>query len=402
MARSFSNSKIGTYSTCPRQYKFQYIERAAVEKPVGVEAFLGAAVHHALEKLYILKMNGKLQTREEMLSNYNEYWEGPDKETIKVTRENLGVEDYIKVGTEALTKYYDKYQPFDDGDTVALEKNISFPLDPNNRFTINGKIDRICLRNDGVVEIIDYKTKAFLPAQQALDDDEQMALYQLGVMHAWPDFKKIELKQIFLRQGAEMKTVMDPEKLEEIRYRVFQKILEIERATQDDNFPPRESAICDWCVYYELCPAKRHGLALDDEIEVEFDARYGEKLAQDYLMVNEKKKKLEAELKALKEDIIKYTDEYDVTNLKAERGSITLHKQEFKTFPGVTDSDEEYLKITMLARDAGLDECFKLDQNILYKEFFAKEKLPSELADKLAKYVISKKRYTVRPYYKGR
>jgi len=169
MARSFSNSKIGTYSTCPRQYKFQYIERAAVEKPVGVEAFLGAAVHHALEKLYILKMNGKLQTREEMLSNYNEYWEGPDKETIKVTRENLGVEDYIKVGTEALTKYYDKYQPFDDGDTVALEKNISFPLDPNNRFTINGKIDRICLRNDGVVEIIDYKTKAFLPAQQALD-----------------------------------------------------------------------------------------------------------------------------------------------------------------------------------------------------------------------------------------
>jgi len=402
MARAYSNSRIGTYNTCPRQYKFQYIEKAAVEKPVGVEAFLGAAVHQALEKLYTLKMNGKMQSREEMLKGYHEYWEGPDKESIKVTRDNLGVEDYIKVGLEALTKYYEKYQPFDDGRTLALEKSISFPLDPNNRFGINGKIDRITLREDGVVEIIDYKTKAFLPTQQVLDNDEQMGLYQLGVSHLWPDFEKIELKQIFPRQGTEMKTVMSEEKLEEIRYRVYQKILEIEQAVLDDNFPPRESSICDWCVYYELCPAKRHRLALEDEIDVAFDPEFGEKLAQEYLAVNEKKKKLESDLKALKNDIIKYCNEFDVTNLLAPQGSLTLHTADLKTFPGKTDSEEQYLQISMMARDSGLDECFKLDQNILYKEFFRRERLPSDLAEKLKQYVISKKRYTIRPYYKGR
>jgi hypothetical protein len=52
MARSFSNSKIGTFETCPRQYKFEYIEKASVEKPIGVELFLGNAVHRVLEKLY--------------------------------------------------------------------------------------------------------------------------------------------------------------------------------------------------------------------------------------------------------------------------------------------------------------------------------------------------------------
>jgi len=402
MARAYSNSKIGTYNTCPRQYKFQHIERATVEKPVGVEAFLGSAVHQALEKLYTLKLNGKIQALEDVLRGYHEYWEGPDKESIKVTRENLGVEDYIKVGVKALERYYDKYKPFEDTRTLALEKNISFPLDPNGRFTINGKIDRIGIREDGVVEIIDYKTKALLPTQQFLDDDEQMGLYQMGVRHLWPDFGKIELKQIFLRQMTEMMTVMDDEKLEEIRYRVYQKILEIEQAVEDDNFPPRESSICDWCVYHELCPAKRHRLALEDEVDVEFDPGQGKDLAEQYLTVNEKKKRLESELKALKEDIIRYCDEYDVTNLSASRGSITLSKKDVQTFPGKTDNDKHYLEITMLARDAGLDECFKLDQNILFKEYYAARKLPPDLAERLREYVIKKKRYTVRPYYKGK
>ena len=401
MARSYSNSKIGTFDTCPRQYKFQYIEKAAVEKPVSVEAFLGAAVHHALEKLYTLKMNGRVQTLEELLASYSEYWEGPDKEAIKVTREHLGVEDYIKVGVDALTRYHEKYRPFDDGDTLALEKNISFPLDPGNRFSINGKIDRISIRKDGVVEIIDYKTKSFLPTQQLLNDDEQMGLYQMGVRHLWPDFRQIELKQIFLRQGTEMKTVMDEDKLEEIRYRVFQKILEIEQAAVEDNFPPRESAICDWCVYYELCPAKRHRLALDDEITVEFDAEQGKTLAEEYLAVNEEKKRLESKLKALKEDLVRYCTEYDVTNLAASRGSITWSSQDSKSFPTKTDDEEAYLEISMYARNAGLDECFKLDSGVLYKDFYAKEKLPPDLADKLSKYLVSKRRDTIRTYYKG-
>ncbi len=401
MARSYSNSRIGTFNTCPRQYKFQYIEKAAVEKPVSVEAFLGAAVHHSLEKLYTMKMNGRVQTLEELLASYNEYWEGPDKESIKVTRENLGVEDYIKVGTEALTKYYEKYKPFDDGDTLALEKNISFPLDPAGRFSISGKIDRISIRKDGVVEIVDYKTKAFLPTQQLLNDDEQMGLYQMGVRYLWPDFERIELKQIFLRQGTEMKTVMDEDKLEEIRYRVFQKILEIELAVIEDNFPPRESAICDWCVYFELCPAKRHRLAIEDEIAVEFDAEQGRRLAEEYLVINDEKKKLESKLKALKEDIVRYCTNYDVSNLAAPRGSITISSQETQAFPGKTDDEEAYLEISMYIRNAGLDECFKLDQNILYKDFYVREKLPHDLAEKLSKYLVKKRRDTIRTYYKG-
>ena len=401
MARSYSNSRIGTFRTCPRQFKFLYIEKASVEKPVSVEAFLGDAVHRTLEKLYTLKLNGRVQPLEEMLKFYHDYWEGPDRDKIKVTREYLGIDDYIKVGAESLTRYHEKYSPFDDGDVLALEKNINFPLDPAGLYTISGIIDRISLRSDGVVEIVDYKTKAFLPTQKSLDDDDQMGLYQMGVRYLWPDFRRIELKQIFLRQGTEMKAVMDDEKLEEIRYRTYQRILEIEQATKADDFPPHESAICDWCIYFELCPAKRHKLALEGEIEAEFDATRGKDLAQEYLELNAKKKELESKLDVLKEEIVRYCEKSEVTNIAAPKGSLIIQSSQSDAFPTKTDNSDDYLAISQLTREAGLEECFKLDQNALYKEFYAKEKLPKELAEKLRKYLIKKRRDTIKTYYKG-
>ncbi len=400
MARSFSNSKIGTFNTCPRQYKFEYIEKASVEKPVGVELFLGNAVHRVLEKLYTLKRNGRIQTPDEMLKFYNECWEGPDIEKIKVTRDGLGVDDYIKVGSEALKKYYDMMHPFDEGEVIALEKNINFPLDPGGRFSISGRIDRISRNNNGLVEIIDYKTKTSLPSQHVFDNDEQMGLYQLGVMYSWPDFKDIRLKQFFLRQGVTMTTTMDNNRLEEIRYRTYQKILEIEKAQAEDYFPPKEGAICDWCVYFELCPAERHKLTLDEKIDIEFDARMGHDLAGKYLKLNSEKKILESELNALKQDIVRYCEEEDITNIMADTGSITLSVRESEAFPTKSGDEEAFLAISQLAREAGLEESFKLDERALYKEFYARERLPGDLKEKLKKYLIKKRQEILKTYYK--
>lgn len=400
MARSYSNSKIGTFNTCPRQYKFEYIEKASVEKPVGVELFLGNAVHRVLEKLYTLKRNGRIQTLDEMLKFYNECWEGPDIDKIKVTRDNLGVDDYIKVGSEALKRYYEMLHPFDDGEIIALEKNINFPLDPGGRFAIRGRIDRISRYENGLVEIIDYKTKTSLPSQQAFDNDDQMGLYQIGVTHAWPDFKDIKLKQFFLRQGVTMATTMDSDRLEEIRYRTYQKILEIEQAQANDDFPPKEGPICDWCIYYQLCPAKRHKLTLDKEIDIEFDAKMGRDLAGKYLNLNNEKRVLESELKALKQDIVRYCEETDVTNIVAEAGSIKLTVRESEAFPSKSGNEEAFLAISQLAREAGLDESFKLDERVLYKEFYSKERLPGDFKEKLKKYLIKKRQEILKTYYK--
>ncbi|MFH2035515.1 MAG: PD-(D/E)XK nuclease family protein, partial [Candidatus Zixiibacteriota bacterium] len=95
MPKTYSYSQINGFETCPRKYKFQYIEKAEVAKPVSVELFLGSSIHKALENIYQLKIDGITAKLENLLKDYHEYWDGPDREHIKVTREHMSVEDYI-------------------------------------------------------------------------------------------------------------------------------------------------------------------------------------------------------------------------------------------------------------------------------------------------------------------
>jgi putative RecB family exonuclease len=392
MPQRYSFSQINGYKNCPRKYKFQYIERAEVEKPVSVELFLGSAVHKSLEQIYKLKMSGIVLKLDQLLKDYHLIWEGPDRDHIKVTREHLGIDDFINSGEEILKKYYETYSPFDQDDSLALERNISFPLDQNGRFTISSKIDRICKRkSDNAIEIIDYKTDKTLPPQQALDNDEQLALYQMGVKHIWPDFENIELKKIFLNHGIEMKTIMDDDKLEEIRIRTFHKILEIEQAKRKDDFPTKETALCDWCVYYELCPAKRHQLAIEGEIIDDFDAKKAVELAEKYLELNRKQKLIKSEMDALKQDIAGYCEREDLTKVKTDHGDVKVSIAEKEELPSKTKDEDAYVQMTILSRDAELDECFKLDQRVLYKDFLMKDRLPDDLAAKLREFLITNK-----------
>jgi RecB family exonuclease len=400
MPQYYSYSRINTFEACPRQYKFIYIEKAAVEKPVSVELFLGHAVHRTLEKLYRYKVNGRVQPEEEMLRDYHQFWEGPDRDKIKVTRENMAVDDYIKVGESALGKYYDMYQPFDEGEIIGLEKNINFPIDSKERFIIRAKLDKIVKRPDDIIEIVDYKTDSALPSQQRLDENFQMGLYQMAVRYIWPQFENITLKQVFLRHGVAMETTMPEDRIDSIRYVINQKILEIDHARIEDDFPPKESHLCDYCVYYELCPAKRHRLALEGDIEEEFDPADAKKLADRYLELYEEKKKIESEMGALKEDIVKFCEQTDLTRLDSDRGNVRVTLKEIEEFPSKSRDEKSFTELTMLARDARLDECFKLDQNVLYKEFFRTEKLPPDLMEKMRVYLRRRMQSVLRTSFK--
>ncbi len=391
MARKYSHSGIGTYNNCPRQYKFAYIERVTVEKKLTADLLLGSTVHKALETLYKTRLNGRVMPLDELLDFYNKQWDESDKERIVVIRESDSIEDFIETGREGLRKFYDKYAPFDDGQTLVVEQFVDFPLDPNGRFNIRGRLDRLAQRNDGSVEVIDYKTQAMLPTQRDLDNDPQMALYLIAVRYLWPDFKQVRARQIFIRHGVEMAANIDDDRLEEIRYALYQKILEIEDAAKNDNFPPNESNLCNWCDFYGLCPAKRHKLALEGNQDEQFDEKVGERLAEKYVTLDKEIKTRSAELKALKEDVVRFCDEADLTKLSSKAGELNVRFFEAEEFPSKTANADAYLNISMLARDAGLDEAFKLDQNVLYKEFYRAEKLPPDLRDKLSVFLIKKR-----------
>ena len=67
---TYSHSKIGCYETCPRKYKFKYVEKIRSEDFESVEGFLGNRVHETLEHLYRCIQSGQLLTEEELLKHY--------------------------------------------------------------------------------------------------------------------------------------------------------------------------------------------------------------------------------------------------------------------------------------------------------------------------------------------
>jgi RecB family exonuclease len=102
MMRIHSHSSLGSFENCPRQYWYQYIGKPDVEKVDTIEAFLGTCVHETLEKLYGLRLRGRVLSEEETLERFESIWEKGWSDTIRIVNEELMAEDYKRTGRDAL------------------------------------------------------------------------------------------------------------------------------------------------------------------------------------------------------------------------------------------------------------------------------------------------------------
>jgi putative RecB family exonuclease len=116
---------------------------------------------------------------------------------------------------------------------------------------MQGIIDRISRASDGAIEIHDYKTGARVPSQRNLDEDRQLALYQLGLSRHYGEDTEYRLVWHYVARNRTCVSTRSPEALETLRARTIARIDEIESATE---FPARKISLCGWCEYKERCP----------------------------------------------------------------------------------------------------------------------------------------------------
>lgn len=393
MAETFSYSKLDQYRTCPRQYKFKYVERVSVRKEETVEAKVGQILHSQLRWLYDLVWQGKIPTREDTLIGYDEQWQKAAVSSLIVGSHHMTAEEYIKEGRVMLGKYYDENHPFDDGDTLALEKGLRFTLDVERDISLRGKIDRLARLDDGTVEITDYKTSKRMHTQPDLERDLQLSLYTLAVRSNWPDFTKVSVRLVYLRQGVTLRATITPETLEEKHHETLQLIREIHLAKKRDDFPTKEGPLCNWCAYKEICPARRHLLTLEDEVAVDDDALRAQGIAERFLELTKQTRADKSELDSLKIEMFEIAERMGVTALEGKQGRIKLTDRESGKFPARTKDKEAFLAVTALVKDVGIDlfESYAdLNLTSLYKALESEE-LPTELREHLQEYVVNER-----------
>ncbi len=250
----YSHSRLSSFEKCPLQYKFRYIDRIKTAT-IGIEAFMGIRVHEVLEKLYRDLMMSKQPSLDEMVALYQEKWREEFSEKVTIVKTEYTPDHYRQVGERCVVGYYQRYEPFDQATTVGLEERVALGLDPDNRYQLQGYVDRLSRAGPGVYEIHDYKTSSSLPSDVDLRRDRQLTIYQMAVQRRFPDAREVRLIWHYLAFDQELTSSRTPAEIEDQRRKTIGLIDSIEKTTA---FPPRESPLCRWCEYRPICPVQKH------------------------------------------------------------------------------------------------------------------------------------------------
>lgn len=347
----YSHSRLETFESCRLKFKFQYIDKVDIPKRDSIEAFLGSRVHDALEELYRNKLMGKLWSKDEFLRYYNSVWEKEKHDEIFIVKKQYSLQDYYQQGVEALTKYWAHYYPFDQEKTIALEQRIYLSLDDGDRYRLQGFIDRISKTPEGVWQIRDYKTKRKLPTREEADKDRQLALYQIGIQKMWDTTEKVELIWHYLLFDEEVKSVRDKSDLEKLKIDTIHIIQEVEAAVKSDDFPFHESALCDWCDFFDICPAKKHLAQILPLPPKEFKQDEGVVLADRYSELHAKryelKKQVEAleeEMEQIEEEIFRFAKQFGMSRIYGSSRSLNVKIEDTFRLPTNSNKTERPLR----------------------------------------------------------
>jgi RecB family exonuclease len=403
MVNRFSYSSLDSYLQCPRKFRFRYIEKPKLPDIVPAQTYLGTAVHRVLHDLHTHGNDGVLIPLEDALKIYHAEWEKVDPKLFAVTSAHYSVDDYIRIGREMLTTYYNRYQPFSEGTLLGAEMMLQFTL-PGTKAKFQARVDRLWKRDDGVIEICDFKTGSRMSRPRDKSFYYQMGGYELAVRDSFPQYEQIELAQYFLRQDEVVRLTLSSDDLDQIATEFRQAIGEISHAFRLDDFPTRESGLCNWCEYIELCPAKRHKQLLEESEDAEESglsvAQRGEELAAElltaYLVQKEKIGEYE-QLKAKAAEFVRLHPEFE--KLSSKFGDVSVKISTNEKFVTQSDDRESFVKLSALADRLGLHSYFKLNTLALMKEIFKKNALSEEQLAQLEEFVVRQEsvRVTARP-----
>lgn len=251
MGTTYSHSRLSSFENCPKQFEYRYIQKIPSETE-GIEAFVGKRVHEILERLYLFVGEGKIPGVEKVVDRYHKLWEETyDGERVRIIREGTPLSFYRNLGESCLRGYYMRHYPFDESETLGIEQRVVFPLDDAGEYQMQGIIDRISRARDGAIEVHDYKTSARVPSQRILDQDRQLALYQIGLSKKYGEDAPFRLVWHYVAKNVTRVSTRTPEQLRTLREQTIARIDEIQAATE---FKAKKISLCPWCEYKSICP----------------------------------------------------------------------------------------------------------------------------------------------------
>jgi len=382
----YSHSRLSCYEQCPQKFKLQYIDKVETEVEESVEAFLGIRVHETLEKLYRDLEFQKLISLDELLvfleSNWNENW----SEDIVIVNNDYSQDNYLSIAKKYVSNYYNRYVPFDNDKTIALEQRILIDIDEKGAYKLQGYIDRLTETKNGFYEIHDYKTNSRLPLADYIKTDRQLALYMIGVKKNYPDVKNVRLIWHFLKFDKEIDSTRTDAELEKLKVDTIELIDKIE---SDKEFIANAGYLCDWCEFKSVCRQWMHLYKIKEMPENEYLSDSGLILVNRYAELKTKQKQVniewDEEIKKVEQALILFAEKEQVDCVFGTKNKVRITENERLCFPSKNSKQRKELE-EVLRKYGKLEDVQQLDTTALGK-IFQEKKWETEVLDALKEYI---------------
>jgi len=243
-----SYSKLGTYKTCPRQYKFGYIDKLPkLDKPF---LSFGSASHASLEKFHKEILAGCKDPIDQIMRR--SFLEMKKEWEPKLTSEQIM--EIFKI----MQQYLDTLDPDKLPNVTHVEKKIWTTLDDSIIFC--GFIDKVQTDDDGIIHVVDYKTTK---DPKYLKDRTQLLLYAYTLHLENPEITKFRTSFTLLKH--EMKSLVAEHEIPELLKAKDKLIADWNVVEMDKLLRATPMAWkCKYCDFIEYCKEGKaliHGVA---------------------------------------------------------------------------------------------------------------------------------------------
>ncbi|MFV2018266.1 PD-(D/E)XK nuclease family protein [Micromonospora sp. LOL_023] len=266
---TLSPSRAADFKTCPLLYRLRSIDR--LPERTTAEQARGTLVHAVLEQLFDLpaaqrtpaaaadlvapawqRLAAADPTLADLVSDGSSPAAAADSSDQPAGHASPrpDLDTFLAVARELLSGYFTIEDPR-RLEPAERESLVNAVVD--GELLIRGYIDRLDVSPAGDLRVVDYKTGG--APREAF---ESRALFQLKfyALVLWRTRGVVPrvLRLLYLRDAEICDYTPDAEELERFERTVLALWRAIVQATENRDFRPKPSRLCDWCSYQAYCP----------------------------------------------------------------------------------------------------------------------------------------------------
>jgi putative RecB family exonuclease len=245
---SLSPSRVEKFTSCPLAFRFASIEKLP-ERP-SIHTTRGSLVHRALELAYARPAAER--TRDAFLASLavarHEFLSLPDLVDLHLDDEQLATLD---VECRELVERYLTMEDPTRVHPIGIELRLSADV---GSLSLRGVIDRLDLRDNGELVVVDYKTgraPSINWEQKSLAGVHFYSFLCEEVLGRRPAV----IRLMYLSSGETIEATPSAQSVRFITTRTTAVWQAVERACQTEDFRPRPGALCTSCSFQQWCPA---------------------------------------------------------------------------------------------------------------------------------------------------